>query len=68
MKIILFGGSGLIGKAVGTSLHQNQNEIIILTRSPQKYTSSPQYHYEYWDGKTTQILNTGSMENTWLLI
>jgi uncharacterized protein len=49
MKILIAGGSGFIGSALGSLLRQEQHEVHILTRrTPQND------HQIQWDGQTAQ--------------
>lgn len=34
MRIIITGGSGLIGRALANSLAADQHEVVLLSRSP----------------------------------
>jgi len=55
MRIIILGGTGLIGSAVASTLAQSGYEIIILTRNLQKYSNIlTSYNYVYWDGQTSK--------------
>src|SRR5512147_531504 len=49
MKILIAGGSGFIGSALGRRLRQGKHEIFILTRHAPK-----QANQILWDGKTSQ--------------
>jgi uncharacterized protein (TIGR01777 family) len=54
MKIVITGGTGLIGKALVRSLEQEDCEIVILSRSPQKYKNdfAQNVHLAAWDGRS----------------
>ena len=53
MKIIITGGTGLIGRALAADLVAKQNEVIILTRSPNAADKLPDgVSLVIWDGKT----------------
>jgi uncharacterized protein (TIGR01777 family) len=55
MRIVITGGTGLIGKALAEDLAQDGHEVFILTRSPRTGTNShPCIHYVQWDGRTAQ--------------
>lgn len=49
MKILIAGGTGFLGTALGNLLTQEHHEVWVLTR--QKSDNGSQIH---WDGKTTQ--------------
>ena len=55
MRIIIAGGSGLIGSALSQYLEQDKHEVIILSRNP-AYSSrtSSGVSYLAWDGKSQQ--------------
>lgn len=57
-KIIITGGTGLIGSHLISFLKENY-ELIILTRFPQKYQSESNLTYIKWNGKEllTELLN-----------
>ena len=53
MKIILAGGSGLIGRALTESLASDGHEVIILSRSPEKVKPLPNAARAIaWDART----------------
>lgn len=53
MKIIITGGTGLIGSALIAELAQEKNEIIVTSRAPEKATTlPPSVQVVEWDGKT----------------
>ena len=55
MKIIIAGGTGLIGRELTKELVKHDHEVIILTRNPGKVISTPQgVEVVAWDGKTVQ--------------
>ena len=55
MKIIITGGTGLIGRALAEHLAEDGHEVIILRRSPQQATGFPAgIRLEKWDGQTAQ--------------
>lgn len=47
--ILITGGTGLIGKALSTSLAEKGHRVIILTRDPSKYHSTQSISYASWD-------------------
>ena len=55
MKLIITGGTGLIGSALAENLAGDGHEVIILSRSPQPPTQLPKgVRVEKWDGRTAQ--------------
>ena len=55
MRIIISGGSGLIGSELAKELHINGHELIILSRNPGRITNPPNgMQVVSWDGKTSQ--------------
>ena len=42
MKIIITGGSGLIGRALAASFSADGNEVVLLSRSPERVSGLPQ--------------------------
>lgn len=52
MRVIITGGTGLIGTALSKSLAQDGHEAIVLSRDPSRYTLPPGVRGETWDGKT----------------
>jgi uncharacterized protein (TIGR01777 family) len=54
MKIIITGGTGLIGRKLVTELHQHGHQIVVLSRSPDKHRSSfpADIQLAGWDAKT----------------
>ncbi|MBE0697742.1 MAG: NAD-dependent epimerase/dehydratase family protein, partial [Anaerolineaceae bacterium] len=58
MKVLLAGGSGLIGQALACRLLENGHQVWGLTRTPQgKYSSESNQEgvvWVGWDGRTTQ--------------
>jgi uncharacterized protein (TIGR01777 family) len=52
MRIILAGGSGMIGRKLTSSFIADHHEVIVLSRYPQRYRSllHPDVHIETWDG------------------
>lgn len=54
MRIIITGGTGLIGSALAKDLAQDGHEVIILSRNPAKYRFPPGIRGEKWDGKTAE--------------
>jgi len=53
MRVIITGGTGLIGKALANSLAKDGHEIIVLSRNPNKTSGLPAgARVEHWDGRT----------------
>jgi uncharacterized protein len=53
MKIVLAGGSGLIGRKLILELLHAQHEIIVLSRTPENMKKYfPGVHSEFWDAQT----------------
>jgi hypothetical protein len=55
MRVIVTGGSGLIGRALVDSLARDGHEVIVLSRNPDAVKNLPTGACaERWDGKTAQ--------------
>jgi uncharacterized protein (TIGR01777 family) len=55
MRIIMTGGTGLIGKALCAQLSADGHIVTVLSRNPDKSRDMPAgVRVEQWDGKTTQ--------------
>ncbi len=55
MRVIIIGGSGLIGLALVTDLTRNSHEVIILSRRPERIIDLPAgVRAERWDGRTAE--------------
>jgi uncharacterized protein (TIGR01777 family) len=53
MRIVITGGTGLIGKRLAASLLPDGHEVIILSRNPQRARDIPAgARLEAWDGQT----------------
>ena len=53
MRVIITGGTGLIGRALTRSLSKQGHEIILLSRAPERAKDLPQgTRAERWDGRT----------------
>lgn len=54
MRVIITGGTGLIGKALAQSLVADGHEVVILSRNPKKYEglTPAGITLAQWDGKT----------------
>ncbi len=54
MRVIVAGGTGLIGQALVESLHHDGHEVIVLGRNPNKTSGLPGgVKITVWDGKTS---------------
>ncbi|MCH9649859.1 MAG: TIGR01777 family oxidoreductase [Deltaproteobacteria bacterium] len=54
MRVIIAGGSGLIGRALTAKLAQEGHEIFILSRNPEKVQGLPSGASAFgWDGRTS---------------
>lgn len=51
MRVIISGGTGLIGSALAKNLAE-EYEVIVLSRNPDKYQFPPGVQGQRWDGKT----------------
>jgi uncharacterized protein len=55
MKVLIPGGTGLLGRALALDLARDRHEVIILSRQPEKAQRvHPSVLYEAWDGQTSQ--------------
>lgn len=56
MRVLITGGTGLIGTALVKSLQDDGNEVIILSRAPeqQKDRVAAGVRLERWDGRSTE--------------
>jgi uncharacterized protein (TIGR01777 family) len=55
MRVLITGGSGLIGRALAANLVRDGNEVIILSRRPGQITGLPEgVSARWWDGHTTE--------------
>lgn len=52
MRIIISGGTGLIGSKLVESLAAEQHEVLVLSRSPEKYTFPTGAKGVKWNGRT----------------
>ncbi|MCB8984735.1 MAG: TIGR01777 family protein [Ardenticatenaceae bacterium] len=52
MRVIITGGTGLIGSALAEDLAKDGHEVIVLSRSPGSHDLPPGVRAEKWDGKT----------------
>ena len=54
MRVIITGGTGLIGRALTHSLINDGHEVIVLTRSPEKANVPAGAIAERWDGRSVE--------------
>ena len=55
MRIIITGGTGLIGRALAEDLAKDRHEVIVLSRKPEAVKDLPHgTHAEKWDGRSAQ--------------
>ncbi len=53
MRVIITGGTGLIGRHLAGSLAADGHEVIVLSRNPERVTNLPAgVRAERWDGRT----------------
>ncbi len=53
MRVIIAGGTGLIGRQLAASLHQDKHEVIVLSRTPNPSAKLPVgVRVEKWDGRS----------------
>ncbi|HEX6385750.1 MAG TPA: NAD-dependent epimerase/dehydratase family protein, partial [Anaerolineae bacterium] len=52
MRVIITGGTGLIGSELAASLASDGHDVIALSRSPAKRTAAQSVRIEKWDSKT----------------
>jgi uncharacterized protein (TIGR01777 family) len=52
MRVIITGGTGLIGQPLAAALVDEGHEVIVLTRNPQQHPMPPKVRLERWDGKS----------------
>jgi uncharacterized protein (TIGR01777 family) len=57
MKVIVAGGSGLIGRKLIVELLQARHEVIVLSRRPENvHRIFPAVRVEFWDAKASNVL------------
>lgn len=56
MRVIITGGTGLLGRALAASMLRDEHEVIVLSRNPQKGKNMEigGAQVARWDGKTAQ--------------
>src|ERR1043166_2747495 len=47
--VLITGGTGLIGSALAKELLNRSYDVIILSRSPEKYSNTSRLAYTKWD-------------------
>lgn len=52
MRVIVTGGTGLIGSKLAAELAAENHDVIVLSRNPGKHTLPPGVRAEKWDAKT----------------
>ncbi len=52
MRVIITGGTGLIGSALAENLAKDGYEVIVLSRNPGQHALPPGVRAEKWDAKT----------------
>src|SRR5271169_994796 len=65
MRVLITGGSGLIGRAVAAALAAEGHEVIVLSRDPERVRELPAgVRAARWDGRTAAgwepLLEAGS--------
>ncbi len=69
MRVIITGGSGLIGSALADDLLKDGHEVIVLSRDPQRQQSRvpSRVRLERWDGRSA--LGWGHLvEDAWAIV
>ena len=55
MRVVITGGTGLIGRALSANLAADSHEVIVLSRSPERATDLPEgVRAERWDARTAE--------------
>jgi uncharacterized protein (TIGR01777 family) len=55
MRVLITGGTGLIGRALAANLAADDHEVIVLTRSPERAAKLPGgVRAERWDARTAE--------------
>jgi len=55
MRVLITGGSGLIGRALAADLARDNHEIFVLSRRPERVIGLPAgVRVERWDGRTAE--------------
>jgi len=53
--VLITGGTGMIGSALASELLNRNYDVIVLTRSPEKYLNTSRLSYAKWDIDTQTI-------------
>ncbi len=53
MRVLILGGTGLVGSSLAASYASDGHEVIVLRRHPSASTSHPSIRAVQWDGRTT---------------
>lgn len=53
MKVLITGGTGLIGSRLAAELVQGGHEVVVLTRRPERAQVPPGVEAAGWDGRTS---------------
>ncbi|HUM70020.1 MAG TPA: NAD-dependent epimerase/dehydratase family protein, partial [Chloroflexota bacterium] len=53
MRILITGGTGLIGTPLSQQLAASGHEVIVLSRNPEKHSMPAGITAVAWDGRTT---------------
>jgi uncharacterized protein (TIGR01777 family) len=54
-RVIITGGTGLIGRALATEMADAKYDVIVLSRNPDKVMGFPHgIHVQRWDGRTAR--------------
>jgi uncharacterized protein (TIGR01777 family) len=57
MRVVISGGSGLIGRAVALSLVKDGHQVVVLSRRPQRVSGfPPAIETKRWDGRSAEML------------
>ena len=55
MRVVITGGTGLIGRALSADLAADGHEVIVLSRSPERATHLPGgVQAEHWDARSAK--------------
>jgi uncharacterized protein (TIGR01777 family) len=52
MRVIITGGSGMLGSLLSTNLVEQGYEVVVLSRNPERRQLPPGVRAERWDGQT----------------